>query len=96
MSRRRSSVPSDVVIAFFTELGQLEDDIGALATSINTKGSLWIAWPRRAGGHTSDITDNAVRAAALALGLVDVKVAALDDDWSALKMVWRVERRTVV
>jgi hypothetical protein len=52
-----------------------------------------VAWPRRAAGHVSDITDNIVRDEALPLGLVDVKVAALDEDWSALKVVWRRENR---
>jgi len=55
--------------------------------------SLWIAWPRKAGGHDSDITENGIRDVVLPLGLVDVKVAALDDDWSGLKVVWRRERR---
>jgi hypothetical protein len=55
---------------------------------------LWVAWPRRAGGHTSDITDNVVRGIVLPLGLVDTKVAALDQDWSALRVVWRRERRS--
>lgn len=54
---------------------------------------MWIAWPRKAAGHVSDLTDNVVRNAVLPLGLVDVKVAALDEDWSALKMVWRKELR---
>jgi len=50
-------------------------------------------WPRRAGGHDSDITDNVVRRHALGLGLVDVKVAAIDKDWSGLRLVWRVSNR---
>jgi hypothetical protein len=82
-----------VVIAFFHDAGSLQREIGSLSTSITPDGSLWIAWPRRAGGHLSDITDNVVRDVALPLGIVDVKVAALDDDWSALKMVWRKELR---
>ena len=93
---RRASSPCDVVVAFFTNLAQLEREVTALTTSITTKGSLWVAWPRRAGGHTSDVSDNSVRALVLPLGLVDVKVAALDDDWSALKMVWRLEHRRTV
>ena len=46
-----------------------------------------------AGGHRSDITDNVFREHALPIGLVDVKVAAIDDDWSGLRLVWRVEHR---
>jgi hypothetical protein len=91
--RRRSATASDVVVAFVRDLKSLQRDIEALAKSITVDGSLWIAWPRRAGGHISDIRDNDVRAAVLPLGLVDVKVAALDDDWSALKMMWRKELR---
>jgi hypothetical protein len=57
-------------------------------------GALWIAWPRKAAGHVSDLGDAVVRDAALARRLVDVKVAALDHDWSALKLVWRREYRS--
>ena len=56
-------------------------------------GGLWVAWPRKAGGHVSDISENDIRDVALPLGLVDNKVAALDDDWSGLRVVWRHERR---
>jgi len=91
--RRRGSSSQDVVVAFFRDAASLGRAIADLSRSITPDGSLWIAWPRRAGGHQSDITDHVVRGAALTLGLVDVKVAALDDDWSALKLVWRKERR---
>ncbi|HEY5093387.1 MAG TPA: DUF3052 domain-containing protein [Acidimicrobiales bacterium] len=93
VARRRSASQSDVVIAFFTQLATLRRELTDLSQQITVSGSLWLAWPRRAGGHESDITDNHVRAAALPLGLVDVKVAALDADWSSLKFVWRKERR---
>ena len=91
--RRSTPARNDVVVAFFTNLATLERDVASLASSITSNGSLWIAWPRRAGGHTSDITDNDVRACALALGLVDVKVAAVSDVWSGLKLVIRKELR---
>ncbi len=86
--------PIDVVVGFFTAEDQLPDRLPRLAPRIYPAGALWIAWPRRAGGHRSDITDNVVREHALPLGLVDVKVAAIDDDWSALRVVWRVENRS--
>ena len=54
---------------------------------------MWALWPRRAGGHDSDITDSVVRGYALDLGLVDVKVAAVDEDWSGLRLVWRTANR---
>ena len=49
--------------------------------------------PRRAAGYRSDITDNVIREYVLPLGLVDVKVAAIDEDWSGLRVVWRTENR---
>lgn len=85
--------PADVLIAFIRAAAEL-DVVPALGDRIFPAGALWIAWPRRAGGHTSDITDNVVRAAVLPLGLVDVKIAAIDHDWSGMKIVWRVENRS--
>jgi hypothetical protein len=79
----------DVVIAFFKQASDIPDRLLSLAELIRPKGAMWAAWPRRAGGHLSDITDNIVRSHALELGLVDVKVAAIDDDWSGLRLVWR-------
>lgn len=85
---------ADVILAFFMSLAALGERISALARTIFPDGAVWIAWPRRAGGHESDITDNEIRALALPLGLVDVKVAAIDENWSGLRLVWRVERRS--
>jgi hypothetical protein len=84
---------ADVIIAFFRTAQEIPARLPALAARIFPAGALWAAWPRRAAGHTSDITDNVVREHALPLGLVDVKVAALDDDWSALRLVWRTDNR---
>jgi hypothetical protein len=84
---------ADVIVAFFTEAGDIAAQIGGLGRLIYPAGALWVAWPRRAGGHRSDITENFIRDQALPIGLVDVKVAAIDDDWSGLRLVWRVENR---
>jgi hypothetical protein len=84
---------ADVVIAFFRTADALVVRLPALADRIFPAGMLWAAWPRRAAGHDSDITDTIVRGIALPLGLVDTKVAAMDADWSALRFVWRRERR---
>ena len=81
------------LIAFFTDAAGMAAELPALAQRIYPDGAIWAAWPRRAGGHHSDITDNVVREIALPLGLVDVKVAAIDEDWSGLRLVWRVENR---
>ena len=85
--------PADLIVAFSASSAELAADLGGLARRIFPAGALWVAWPRRAGGHRSDITDNVVREVALPLGLVDVKVAAIDHDWSGLRLVWRAENR---
>lgn len=92
-SRRVGKSAVDVIVAFYSRLSELRAGLPALADRITTNGAIWVAWPRRAGGHESDITDNDIRAVVLPIGLVDVKVAALDDDWSGLKVVWRKELR---
>ncbi len=84
---------ADLIIAFFTSADEIGRQIDALARRIYPAGALWVAWPRRAAGHRSDITENLIREHALPIGLVDVKVAAIDDDWSGLRVVWRTERR---
>ena len=82
----------DVLIWFVRADAELADVAGR-GERIFPAGALWVAWPRKAAGHVSDITENGIRAAVLPLGLVDVKVAALDENWSGLKIVWRVEKR---
>lgn len=85
--------PADVVIWFVRTAAELAD-AAERGERIFPDGALWIAWPRKAAGHVSDVTENGIRDAVLPLGLVDVKVAAIDDDWSGLKIVWRTENRT--
>jgi hypothetical protein len=85
--------PADVLISFVRADAELVQRIEELGRRIFPAGSLWIAWPRKAAGHVSGVTENGIRDVVLPLGLVDVKVAALDTDWSGLKIVWRTERR---
>jgi len=84
---------ADVVLLFVRTAADVRAGIPALGDSIRPAGSLWVAWPRKAAGHVSDVTENLLRDVALPLGLVDVKVAAIDADWSGLKIVWRKELR---
>ncbi len=86
--------PADLIIAFFTASADLAARLDGLSRRIFPAGALWVAWPRRAGGHRSDITNTVIRERALPIGLVDVKVAAIDDDWSGLRLVWRVVNRS--
>jgi hypothetical protein len=94
--RRRALRAADsaaVVVAFFTEAARLAAAGPGIARELGTDSALWIAWPRRAGGHRSDITDQTLRDVLLPVGVVDVKVAAIDEDWSGLKFVRRRENR---
>jgi hypothetical protein len=92
--KRRAGGHVDVAVAFFTSAAMLEKRMDALGAMIFPAGGLWIAWPKKTSGVATDLSDNAVRAAALPLGLVDNKVCALDATWSALRLVWRRENRT--
>jgi hypothetical protein len=85
--------PTDVALVFVRSANLLEE-MATWGKWIFPAGSLWVAWPRKAAGHVSDVDENAIRAAALELGMVDVKVAAIDTDWSGLKIMWRKENRT--
>ncbi|HEY3483026.1 MAG TPA: DUF3052 domain-containing protein [Streptomyces sp.] len=84
---------ADVTVVFHRSLAALTDAAPGLAGDLADHAMLWIAWPRRAAGHSSDIGDNALRDLFLPLGVVDVKVAALGEDWSGLKFVRRKENR---
>lgn len=88
-----ATAPADVVVVFVRAAAELEPALVEHEQRVFPAGALWIAWPRKAAGHLSDLGDAVVRDAALARRLVDVKVAALDHDWSALKLVWRREYR---
>lgn len=84
---------ADVIVAFFLTTAEIAGRLPALAERVFPAGAVWALWPRRAAGHVSDITDNVVRCCALELGLVDVKVAAVDENWSGLRLVWRAGNR---
>ena len=90
---RVPSAGADVVVAFCRDAATLIDGLSTWGDVVFPDGMVWVAWPRKAAGHRSDVDENLVRHTALALGLVDVKVAALDEDWSGLKVVWRKENR---
>ncbi len=88
-----AGAPEDVVLAFFAARAEIAAAIERLGATVFPNGAVWVAWPRRAGGHQSDVREQDIRDLALPLGLVDVKVAALGEDWSGLRLVWRRERR---
>jgi hypothetical protein len=91
--RKHARGPLDVVVFFTRRRAELERRLGTLAKAIAPAGGLWVAWPKRAAGLETDITEDVVREVVLPRGLVDNKVCAIDDTWSGLRVVWRKERR---
>jgi hypothetical protein len=90
---RRLSRNADVIVAFHTSRAVYEQRFDRLRTGIHDAGGLWIAWPKKASGVVTDITEDIVREIALAKGLVDNKVCAIDATWSGLRLVVRVQDR---
>jgi hypothetical protein len=88
--------PLDLVVAFFLERRELEQRLPQLIAALDPAGGLWIAWPKRASRVATDLTEDVVRELALAAGVVDVKVCAIDATWSGLKLVIRVRDRRPV
>jgi hypothetical protein len=86
--------PLDVVVVFVTERADLLDQVAAARPRMAQAGGLWIAWPKKASGVATDVTEDVIRDVALPTGLVDNKVCAIDDTWSGLRLVIRVENRT--
>ncbi|MDF2270628.1 DUF3052 domain-containing protein [Streptomyces coacervatus] len=84
---------ADVTVAFYRAHSDLAAEASGLVAGLDDDAMLWIAWPRKAAGHVSDIAENDLRELFLPLGVVDVKVAALGEDWSGLKFVRRRENR---
>jgi hypothetical protein len=85
--------PFDVVLLFARSRAELERRFAGAARRIAPDGGLWVAWPKRASGVQTDMTEDVAREIGLPLGLVDVKVCAIDETWSGLRFVWRLERR---
>jgi hypothetical protein len=83
----------DLVVCFVTARAELERRLPKLRAALAPAGMLWIAWPKRASGVPTDMTEDVVRDVALPTGLVDTKVAAIDATWSGLRLVIRKELR---
>ncbi|WP_353720858.1 DUF3052 domain-containing protein [Dyadobacter sp. 676] len=98
-------LPADIVVVeeptpgvdfihYFTgQASSLEKDLAALKTEIVPNGIIWISWPKKASKVPTDVTEDVIRNLALPIGLVDVKVCAVDAVWSGLKLVIRVKDR---
>jgi hypothetical protein len=85
--------PLDVIVFFTMSRTELEQRAPALKRALDPAGRLWVAWPKRASKVPTDVTEDVVRDVALPLGLVDNKVAAIDETWSGLGLVVRLRDR---
>jgi hypothetical protein len=83
----------DISVAFFARAGDLDSTLPALAQAAFPDRVIWLAWPKKTSNVDTDLTGDVVRATVLRTHLVDVKVCAISDVWSGLKVVWRKEHR---
>lgn len=87
------SPATDIVHVFADRKAALEADLERLRGAIKPNGVVWVSWPKKAAKVATDITEDTIRALALPLGFVDVKVCAVSEVWSGLKLVIRKELR---
>jgi hypothetical protein len=83
----------DFIHAFSRERVEIELHLADLQDAMKVDGMIWVSWPKKASKVATDVTEDVIRAAALKLDLVDVKVAAVDEIWSGLKLMIRKDRR---
>jgi hypothetical protein len=89
----RSKKPLDFVQLFVQTRHELEHKFPQYCAKLNPSAMFWISWPKKSSGVATDLTEDAIRAIGLANGMVDVKVCAVDDIWSGLKFVFRLQDR---
>ena len=92
----RSSEPLDFAQLFVKRKTELKRKFSEYAQRLNASGMLWVSWPKKSSGVSTDLSENAVREIGLAAGLVDVKICAVDEVWSGLKFVYRLKDRAKV
>jgi hypothetical protein len=90
----RLKAPLDMVHLFATRAAGLKDKLENYREAIAPDGMIWVSWPKKSSGVVTDLSDIVVRNTALPLGLVDIKVCAIDETWSGLKFVIPKEQRT--
>jgi hypothetical protein len=93
VKRVRRIDAADVAHFFVTSRARLEKDLRAAVQSMQQDAAIWISWPKKSAKVPTDITEDTIREVAFPLGLVDIKVCAVDETWSGLKLVIRKELR---
>jgi len=87
--QKKVSLRTDVVHVFTHRRASLSADLAKLRKTIRDDAAVWVSWPKKASGMETDVTEDTIRELALPLGFVDVKVCAIDETWSGLKLVIR-------
>jgi len=90
---KRLSAPLDLVILFVDREKELAKQFPVLAKKLSSSGMIWVAWPKKSSGVPTDLIFDNVQRIGLATGLVDVKICAIDEVWSGLKFVIRLQDR---
>lgn len=91
--RSRLNGPVNIIHAFVRTRADLDARFARWKDAISKDGCVWVSWPKRGANVPTDLTEDVVRAIALTNGLVDVKVCAVDETWSGLKLVYRLKDR---
>ncbi|HYK10368.1 MAG TPA: DUF3052 family protein [Gemmatimonadales bacterium] len=91
--QKRVTAATDVVHVFHDRASALQAELVRLRKTIRDDATVWVSWPKKSAKVATDITENTIRDLALPLGFVDVKVCAIDETWSGLKLVIRKELR---
>jgi hypothetical protein len=92
-SEKRSDGLNDLTLEFEKRLASLKEGLPRAKAAMTTDGMIWVAWPKKASGVATDLDENVIRETGLKLGLVDIKVCAIDETWSGLKFVIPVKAR---
>jgi hypothetical protein len=91
---RAPTTKTDLVHVFVTERAVLARSLKSLRTTLRPDAAIWVSWPKKASKVATDITEDVIREVALPLGFVDIKVCAVSEVWSGLKLVVRKELRS--
>jgi hypothetical protein len=91
--KRQLRGPADLAVAFFTRRSEVTTTWDRLTSAVGPEGTVWVAWPKKASGVATDLTEDVFRTELLPTGWVDIKVCAIDATWSGLKFVLRKELR---
>ena len=91
--KNKATANIDFIHLFTNSVKELETKLPLLKEQIKKDGMIWVSWYKKSSGRATELSDNVVRDTALAIDLVDVKVCAVDEDWSGLKLVFRIKNR---